>query len=76
MTPTVFREMLVANYWHLLDTLYIPLCIPLEKINHWILLRVLIGKNQSTIEIYDSLGDNLTPEDKEVCFKNSYLIKD
>ena len=55
MVSSISGELLVDNYWHLLESLYIPLCIHLEKEDHWILLRVLIGKRQSHIEIYDSL---------------------
>jgi len=69
MVATLYREMIVGNYWHLLNVLYFPLCIPLDDINHWILLRVLIANTKSQIEVYDSLGDNLTSEDKQVCWK-------
>ncbi|PUU72405.1 hypothetical protein B9Z19DRAFT_1069783 [Tuber borchii] len=66
MVKIVCSEMIVDNYWHLLEVLYIPVCIPLNSVDdHWILLRVLIREEQSYIEVYDSLKTTLNREGKK-----------
>jgi hypothetical protein len=67
MVSMVCSEMLEVNYWHLLETLYIPVCITLnDGDDHWILLRVVIGEQQSYIEIYDSLEETLDIKGQQV----------
>ena len=79
MLSMVCKEMVVVNYWHLLETLYVPVCISLkEDDDYWLLLRVLIAEPQSQIEIYDSLGHTLSTKAKQVflqtLFHNGQLI--
>lgn len=70
MLSMVCKEMVVVNYWHLLETLYIPVCISLKKNeDHWLLLRVLLAEPQSQIEVYDSLGNTLSTKAKQVCIQ-------
>jgi len=78
MISVVCQEMVVVNYWHLLKTLYIPVCITLEKEEeHWLLLRVLLDEPQSQIEVYDPLGHTLSTQAKQVfiqTLKYNYLL--
>ncbi|KAG0123464.1 hypothetical protein HOY82DRAFT_544236 [Tuber indicum] len=61
------REMMVDNYWHQLECLYMAAIVPgkQEEVDHWILLRVLIGSSISYIEVYDSLKSTLVRKHKQ-----------
>ena len=68
---TFLNQLLVFNYWHLLEFLYFPLNIDFV---HWILVRV--GVKTEMVEIFDSLGTefNLESQEANTSFTKSYFI--
>ncbi|KAG0641455.1 hypothetical protein HOY80DRAFT_1112578 [Tuber brumale] len=62
LVTTASKEMTLVNYWHKLECLYIPVHVEMEEVDHWVLLRVLIGTQQNYIEVYDSLENTFTSE--------------
>jgi hypothetical protein len=68
MITTISKELTTVTNWQYLEYLYLPVLVPMDPIDHWILLRVRVGSLESVIEVYDSLGNTLSADQMQVCF--------
>lgn len=60
MIGAVAKELTTVTNWQTLQCLYLPILVPMNPIDHWILLRVTFGSSENLIEVYDSLGNTLS----------------
>ncbi|RPA97079.1 hypothetical protein L873DRAFT_1156974 [Choiromyces venosus 120613-1] len=75
MVAIVCREMTVVNYWHQLKCLYVPVLVPMNPVDHWILLRVLIRTVQTHIEVDDFLDNGLSSQQQKNTVKLRQSLK-